>query len=103
MEYEWKPKLCETYQKVGHQCKTKTKKKWQPKPPQNQNTQDETKENKEESHEEQDYPGSENVKSNGKNKGKGIMNTNTHENIVCQNGFDAIRNGDPGGSHEGAP
>lgn len=55
----------------------------------------------EENKEEQETSGWENVKSNEKSRGKGIMSPRIHENIGCQNGFDALRSGDPGGSQEG--
>lgn len=39
------------------------------------------------------------MKSNRKNKGKGITTPTNHKNIACMNGFEALRIGDPGGSN----
>ncbi|XP_058783983.1 uncharacterized protein LOC131658735 [Vicia villosa] len=91
VEFEWKPKYCDIFQKVGHQCekeKPKEQKRWQQvkivegQPAVAVNTS-------------KSKTPAETVANNRKLKGRAVFpEVENGQDISCRNGFDALRNGE---------
>lgn len=98
---QWKPPFCEICQRVGHQCQPKVKKKWQPRktimPEVEQEKEIPETENKD-TKMELKTPKWIDFRSSGPSRGKQTEIANTI--ITCQNGFNALRFGVPGGAGE---
>ncbi|CAK8560653.1 unnamed protein product [Lathyrus sativus] len=92
VQYEWRPKFCETCQKLGHNCEDRGKtQKWIPKPKPLEPTKNITPTKQPVGGETNGEDGASwtRVRKSARDKGKNIL-TDTTNNINCANGFETL-------------